>query len=98
MKAKVLTVFVFAGALFFNACGASDAELKKAAIDKLSADKITGVTVDVKDGLATLTGEVADETVKSEAEKSVKSVTGIKAVTNDQIGRASCRERVLVAV
>lgn len=82
MKAKVLTVFVFAASLFFSACGASDAELKRAAIDKLSADKITGVTVDVKDGVATLTGEVADGTVKSEAEASVKSVAGIKAVTN----------------
>lgn len=82
MKAKVLTVFVLAAALFFSACGTSDADLKKAAGDKLSADKITGITVDVKDGVATLAGEVADATVKSEAEESVKSVAGIKAVTN----------------
>ena len=80
---RVLTVFVMAAALFFNACGASDTELKKAAIDKLSADKFTGVTLDVKDGVATLAGDVADEAVKSEAEAFVKSVTGIKAVTND---------------
>lgn len=83
MKAKVLTVFVLAAALFFSACGTSDADLQKAATDKLTADKITGVTVDVKDGVATLAGEVADATVKSEAEASVKSVVGIKAVTND---------------
>ncbi len=69
-------------ALFMSACGKSDADLTKAASDKLTADKVTGVTVAVKDGVATLTGEVADITVKSKAEASVKSVDGIKSVTN----------------
>lgn len=83
MKAEVLTVFALAVALLLSACGTSDADLKKAAADKLTADKVTGVTVDVRDGVAILTGEVADETVKREAEASVESVAGIKAVTND---------------
>ncbi len=82
MRVKYFTVLTLAIALFVSACGKSDADLTKAATDKLAADKVTGVTVVVKDGVATLTGEVADVTVKSKAEASVKSVEGIKSVTN----------------
>ncbi|MEO6655182.1 MAG: BON domain-containing protein [Pyrinomonadaceae bacterium] len=83
MKVKVFTVLMLAVALFMSACGKSDADLTKAATDKLAADKVTGVTVAVKDGVATLTGEAADITVKSKAETSVKAVEGIKSVTNN---------------
>ena len=83
MKVKFLTVLTLAIALFMSACGKSDADLQKAATDKLTADKVVGATVAVKDGVATLTGEVADVTVKSKAEASVKSVEGIKSVTNN---------------
>lgn len=83
MKVKLFTAIALAAVLFMSACGKSDADLQKAATDKLAADKVTGVTVAVKDGAATLTGEVADVTVKSKAETSVKSVEGIKAVTNN---------------
>jgi osmotically-inducible protein OsmY len=82
MKIKFLTVLALAAALMLAACGKSDADLTKAASDKLAADKVTGVTVAVKDGVATLTGEVADITVKTKAEASVKGVEGIKSVTN----------------
>ena len=84
MKVKLLTVLTLVAALFFMACGGkSDADLTKAATDKLAADKITGVSVAVKDANATLTGEVADITVKTKAEASVKGVDGIKGVTNN---------------
>lgn len=83
MKVKFITVLTLAVALFISACGKSDADLQKAAMDKLTADKVTGVTVAVKDGIATLTGEVADAAVKSKAEASVKTVEGIKSVTNN---------------
>lgn len=82
MKAKYLYVLAIAAALMLAACGKSDNDLQKAASDKLAADKISGVTVAVKDGNATLTGEVADITVKTKAEASVKGVEGIKGVTN----------------
>ncbi len=83
MTVKFLTVLMLAVALFMSACGKSDADLQKAATDKLAADKVTGVTVVVKDGVATLSGEVADITVKTKAEASVKGVEGIKSVTNN---------------
>ena len=82
MKVKFLTVLTIAIALFISACGKSDTDLAKAVNDKLAADKVTGVTATVKDGVATLTGEVADITVKTKAETSAKSVEGIKSVTN----------------
>lgn len=80
MKIKFITVLTLAVALFMSACGKSDADLTKATTDKLAADKVTGVTVAVKDGVATLTGEVADASVKKKAEESVKAVEGIKSV------------------
>ncbi len=83
MKVKYLTVLTLAFALLLSACGKSDADLLKAANDKLTADKVMGVTVAVKDGVATLSGEVADAAVKSKAEASVKTVEGIKSVTNN---------------
>ena len=83
MKVKSFTILMLTIALFMSACGKSDADLTKAATDKLAADKVAGVTVAVKDGVATLAGEVADVTVKSKAEASVKAVDGIKSVTNN---------------
>jgi osmotically-inducible protein OsmY len=69
-------------ALLLSACGKKDADIQKAAQDKLAADNISGATVTVKDGVATLTGEVADITVKNRAESAVK-VDGVKSVTNN---------------
>ena len=83
MKVKFLTFISIAAVLFLAACGKSDADLQKAVTDKLAADKVTGVTASVKDGVATLTGEVADVTVKSKAESSAKAVEGVKSVVNN---------------
>ena len=82
MKAKFLTVLMLAIAVMAAACGKSDADISKAVTDKLKADGVSGVTATVKDGVVTLTGEVADVTVKSKAEASAKSVEGVKSVTN----------------
>ena len=82
MKIKVITVVTLALALFLSGCGKSDADLQKAAADKLAADNISGVTVAVNDGVASLSGQVADITVKNRAEASVKSVEGITSVNS----------------
>ena len=83
MKIKILTVFSLAIVLIAAACGKSDADLQKAVADKLAADRITGVTATVNGGVATLTGEVADITVKNKAAASAKAVEGIKSVTDN---------------
>ena len=83
MKTKLLTTLFLTAAMLAAACGKSDADLTKAATDKLTADKISGVSVTVSNGEATLSGEVADITVKNKAEAAVKSVEGIKTIKNN---------------
>lgn len=83
MKIKFLTVLSLALMLLAAGCGKSDADLQKAVADKLAADKVSGVTVAVNGGVATLTGEVADITVKNKAAASAKTVEGIKSVTDN---------------
>ncbi len=68
--------------MLLSACGKSDADIQKAAQAALTAANAPGATVTVKDGVATLTGEVADITVKNKAESAVK-VDGVKSVTNN---------------
>jgi hyperosmotically inducible protein len=83
MKIRLLSVLALAGVLLLAACGKSDSDMQKAASDKLSSDSISGVTVAVKNGTATLTGEVKDVTVRTKAEADVKGVEGIKTVNNN---------------
>ena len=83
MKLRSLTILMLALALMAAACGKSDADLATAVNDKLKADGVTGVTAAVTDGVATLTGEAADQTVKTKAEASARTVEGIKNVTNN---------------
>ena len=82
MKVKFISVLGLALVLLAAACGKSDADLQKAVADKLAADNVTGVAVAVKDGVATLSGEVADITVKNKAAASARTVEGIKSVTD----------------
>ncbi len=89
MKIKFLTVLSLAIVLLLVACGKSDADLQKAVAAKLAADNVAGVTVAVKDGVATLSGEVADITVKNKAVASAKTVEGVKSVSDSTTLRPS---------
>jgi len=82
MKIKFITVLTIAIALFVSACGKSDADVQKGVTEKLAAAGVTGVTVAVKDGVATLTGEVADAAAKKKAEDTARTVEGVKSVVN----------------
>jgi hyperosmotically inducible periplasmic protein len=74
---KFLLVLCVAATLAFSACkGASDADLQKAATDKVANP---AVTVVVKDGVATVTGEVADQAAIDKATAAAK-VDGVKSV------------------
>jgi hyperosmotically inducible periplasmic protein len=83
MKIKLLTTLCIATAAFFIACGKSDPDLAKAVADKFAAENITNITVTVSGGVATLSGEVQDITIKNRAEAAAKGVEGIKSVTNN---------------
>jgi hyperosmotically inducible protein len=79
---KILTIMCLALVLVFAGCrGKSDADLQKDAETAVKA-KAPTVSVSVKDGVATLTGEVADAATKTAAETAAK-VEGIKSVTNN---------------
>ena len=84
MKIKFLTIATLISVILMAGCwGKSDADLGKAAADKLKAETTTsGVTVEVKDGVATIKGEVADEAAKAKAAEIAK-VEGVKSVTNE---------------
>jgi hyperosmotically inducible protein len=82
-KLSIFVVLALAVAVMAAACGKKDADIQKSVQDKLTADGVSGVSATVKDGVATLTGEVKDITVKSKAESSAKSVDGVKSVTNN---------------
>ena len=84
MKIKLLTVLCLAVVLLLGACGgASDADMKAAADKALKGEPTTsGLTVDVKDGVATITGEAKDDAAKAKAAELAK-VEGVKSVTNN---------------
>ena len=84
MKIKLLTITTVISALLLAGCwGKSDADLAKSAGEKLKATTTTsGVTVEVKDGVATIKGEVADDAAKAAAEAAAK-VEGVKSVKNE---------------
>ena len=68
------------------ACGKSDADLTKAVTDRLAADKVSGVTASVKDGVATLTGEVADVTGTLHIERGGVDVASIPVAASVTVG------------
>lgn len=67
--------------VFLFACKPNDSKVQAAVNEKLSTSP--GVTADVKGGVVTLSGEVADEAAKTAAEESVKGVDGVKSVSNN---------------
>lgn len=67
--------------LAIAACGPKDADIK-ASIDAAIAGT-QGVAVDVAQGVATISGEFADEATKAATEAKVKAVKGVKSVVDN---------------
>lgn len=73
-------------AISFSACKGKlkDADIKTAVEAALKADPMTdGSMVEVKDGIATLTGECKDEMCKNLCAEIVGKVKGVKSVVNN---------------
>lgn len=68
-------------ALTFAACGPKDADIK-AEVNQALSD-VRGVAVEVTDGVATFSGEFADEASRAAAEARVRAVKGVKSVVNN---------------
>ncbi|MFT4095269.1 MAG: BON domain-containing protein [Niabella sp.] len=85
MKRILAMIAIVAFTFALPACkGKSDADLKTAAEAALQANpELAGTTVEVKDGVATLSGELKDAAAQTAAEAAVKGVQGIKSVQNN---------------
>ena len=79
MKLSKLTAIVLIATVSFISCKPKDADVQK----NVQAKEATGIMVEVKDGVATLTGEVADDAAKAKAEELAKGEKGVKSVVNN---------------
>lgn len=63
-----------------SSCAPKDADIEKNITTAIAA--YPGVSVSVKDGVATISGEVADEATKMAVETAAKGIKGVKSITN----------------
>lgn len=72
---------VIAAMLLFSACKPSDAAIAESVKSKVAA-VASGLTVDVKEGVVTLSGEVKDDATKAAVESALAGIKGVKSVVN----------------
>ncbi len=78
-----LILFVLSCALFIG-CKPKDSDVQSQIEKQLQASPETsGVTVEVKDGVATLSGEVKDQGASEKAGAAAKDIKGVKNVENN---------------
>ena len=81
---RVLMAVTVAATLFFVSCKPKDSDIKANVEKALKADPMTAsTTVDVKDEVVTLSGELKDEASKASAEKTAAGVKDVKSVVNN---------------
>jgi len=81
---KVLFAVAVIATLGFAACKPKDADLKTTLEEKIATiPELTGVSVNVEDGVATLSGEVKDEEAKAKVSELSKSVKGLKSAVDN---------------
>lgn len=81
---KLLMAVVVSTTLLFISCKPKDADIKAAIETALKADPMmSGTMVDVKDGVATISGECKNPDCKTMCEKTVAAVKGVKSVVNN---------------
>ena len=81
---KVLMAVAVMATLAFVSCKPKDADVKAAIETALKADAMmAGTTVDVKDGVATISGQCKDDACKAMCEKTVGAIKGVDKVVNN---------------
>ncbi len=75
-------LFAFGFTLLFSACKPSDEKIAESVKAKVSAVS-PAINSAVKDGVVTLTGEVADEATKAAAIAAIQGEKGVKEVVNN---------------
>lgn len=82
--AKVLMAVAIVTTTGFLSCKPKDADIKANIETKLSAKPdMVNASVDVTDGVATISGECKDDACKAECEGLAKEVKGVKSVVNN---------------
>ena len=83
-RTKMLLTVVVAATLFFAGCKPKDEDIKAKIEAAIKGDKMMeGAVVDVKDGVATISGEVMDTACKSYCEKTIAAIKDVKSVVNN---------------
>ena len=81
---KSLFAIVLLVSVFFSSCKPKDADLKTQIETALKADStLSSIVVDVKEGVATISGELKDSMSKEVAEKLIAGIKGVKSTTNN---------------
>ena len=81
---KVLMAVIISATFAFVSCKPKDADIKADVEKALKADPMMATTsVDIKDGVVTITGECKDDACKSMCEKTVTGIKGVKSVVNN---------------
>lgn len=80
-RRTIASIITLALAVAIAACAPKDTDIK-ASIDKAIAG-VQGVTVDVANGVATISGQFADSAAKASSEALVKAVKGVKSVVDN---------------
>jgi osmotically-inducible protein OsmY len=82
---KLLMAVAIAATIGFVSCSPKDADIKAAVETKLKEkpDMTAGAMVEVKAGVATLTGQCKDDMCKADCEKLASEVKGVKSVINN---------------
>ncbi|MEP7066734.1 MAG: BON domain-containing protein [Gemmatimonadota bacterium] len=79
-RTRALSVAIALG-LALAGCGRKDADITADAEKAVAG--MQGVTVDVANGIATISGQFADSAAKTTAETAVKGVKGVKSVVDN---------------
>jgi hyperosmotically inducible protein len=80
----LLMAVSIAATIGFVSCAPKDADIKTDIETKLkAAPDMSGVTVDVKGGIATIEGECKDDVCRANCEKIAQEVKGVKTVINN---------------
>lgn len=81
---KIAIVVFFSASVLFFGCKPKDSDIQSNITQKFtSTPELSGVNASVSDGVATLTGEVKDETAKQRAETDAKGTKGVKSVVDN---------------
>jgi hyperosmotically inducible periplasmic protein len=81
---KVLMAVAIIATISFVSCKPKDADIKAKIEEAIKADAMmTGTTVEVKDGVATISGVCKDDACKAMCEKTIGAIKGVKSVVNN---------------